>query len=170
MGWLAAWLHALGALVHGSAATVCPPLPPSAPGVAQLVQRAEVATGGYAVALRATCVAGRRELEVTTVAPDRLATARLASNDGTLLDLRWQGRWVRWLHDGEMRVAHRRERPPVNLVQALHRVAPYGIVMAARLGHQGVRADWLITIDHAGTRRAWLVGARVGPERAPTRR
>ena len=119
MGWLAGWLHALGALLHGHAGAACAPLPAGTPSVAQLVQRAELASGGYAVGARDLCRGGHHVLEVTTVAPGRLADARLARRDGTLLDLRWQDAWQRWLHGSEMRAADSRERPSINLVQCL---------------------------------------------------
>lgn len=162
MGWLAGWLHALGALLHGHAGAACAPLPAGTPSVAQLVERAELASGGYAVGARDLCRSGHHVLEVTTVAPGRLADARLARRDGTLLDLRWQDAWQRWLHGGEMRAADSRERPSIDLVQALRRVTPYGMVTTARLQYRDARPCWSITVEHAGSAQAWRVETSAG--------
>lgn len=155
---LLSWLQWLGMLGHAHAAPAlaCPPVPASAPALATLVHHAESATDGYAVALRSKCVHGADVVTVTTVAPERLAIAKISRRDGTLLDLRWQDGWQRWLHRDEMRVTHG-ERPAIDLVQALRRVSPYGMVSVASLDFDGHRPDWSFQIEAGGSDQIWQV-------------
>ncbi|MHB1589754.1 MAG: hypothetical protein ACYCUL_09090 [Metallibacterium scheffleri] len=155
---LVSWLHWLGMLLHAHAAATagCAPKAADAPSIAFIVQRAEMTSGGYAVALNSACRHGSRVLSVTTVAPRRLAVVLMARKDGTLLGLRWQSHWQRWLHDDEMQ-AVRGERPSLDLVQALRRVSPYGMVTTARLRYEGSRPLWSFTVDNAGSNQIWKV-------------
>ena len=156
--FLVSWLHWLGMLFHphGAIAAGCAPVAANAPAIAVIVQRAEMTSGGYAVALSSACLHGAPVLSVTTVAPQRLAVVLMARRDGTLLDLRWQSHWQRWLHGDEMKAA-RGERPPLDLVQALRRVSSYGMVTTARLRYEGSRPHWSFTVDNAGSNQVWKV-------------
>lgn len=156
--FLVSWLHWLGMLLHphAVATTGCAPMSANAPSLAFIVQRAETTSGGYAVALDSACQHGARVLSVTTVGPRRLAVVLLARKDGTLLDLRWQNHWQRWLHQDEMQ-AVRGERPSLDLVQALRRVSPYGMVTTARLRYEDSRPHWSFTVDNAGSDQIWKV-------------
>ena len=156
--FLVSWLHWLGMLFHAHATAVagCAPINANAPSIAFIVRRAEMTSGGYAVALDSACRDGTLVLRVTTVAPRRLAVVLMARKDGTLLDLRWRSHWQRWLHDDEMQAA-RGERPPLDLVQALRRVSPYGMVTTARLRYEGSRPLWSLTVDNAGSSQVWKV-------------
>ena len=160
---LVSWLHWLGMLLHAHAAATagCAPKAADAPSIAFIVQRAEMTSGGYAVALNSACRHGARVLSVTTVAPRRLAVVLMARKDGTLLGLRWQSHWQRWLHDDEMQ-AVRGERPSLDLVQALRRISPYGMVTTARLRYRDARPCWSITVEHAGSAQAWRVETSAG--------
>lgn len=160
---LLSWLHWLGMLGHPHVvpAPACASPPADAPALAALVRHAESATDGYAVALRSECVHGTAALAVTTAAPDRLAVATVSQRDDTLIDLRWQDGWQRWLHRDELRVTHG-ERPGVDLVQALRRVSPYGMVTAASLRFEGPQPNWSLKVETGGSRQVWQVEAAQG--------
>ncbi len=163
MSFLAALLHGVAALLHPhAAAQACPPPPAGAPSLTAQVRHAQAASGGYAVALRVDCRNGPGSVEVDTVAPGRLAEVRLARADGTLLDLRWQGAWQRWLHGDEMAVARGRERPPLDLVQALRRASSHGRVAAARLHRRNGRYGWSFIFVQGGRVVAGRVPAQAG--------
>ena len=155
---LPGWLGWLGSLLHLGGTPLCAAVPVQAPTLSTLVQRAELTSGGYAVALQQSCQAGTWRVRVDTVAPQRLAKVVLARTDGTVLDLRWQDGWQRWLHGRQMR-AGGRERPAIDLVQAMQRVMSHGTVTQARLQYRDGQPQWSLVVERDGHRHDWQVQA-----------